>query len=156
MIMNKPITIGIIQSKILNNTQSNLEKALNMAEEAAKKGAKIICLPELFLSPYFCQGPKDKKNFNLAENIPGPTTLLFSQLAKKYKVVILCSLFEKTKQNKYFNSLTVIGTKGEILGTYHKMHIPTLPVDYYSENYYFEKGDEGFKVFKTPYGTIGL
>jgi N-carbamoylputrescine amidase len=69
MIMNKPITIGIIQSKILNNTQSNLEKALNMAEEAAKKGAKIICLPELFLSPYFCQGPKDKKNFNLAENL---------------------------------------------------------------------------------------
>lgn len=152
---HKFVTVGLIQSKVSNDIPANLKKTEQMIRQAAKKGAQIVCLPELFLSPYFCQGPKDKKYFELAETVPGPTTAKLSRIAKQYRIVILCSLFEKTKNNKYFNSLVVIGTKGEIIGIYHKMHIPSLPEDYYAENYYFEKGDGGFKVFKTPYGNIG-
>src|SRR3989338_2159180 len=148
-------TIGLIQTKVENNIALNIKKTVKLIEKAAKRGAQIICLPELFLLPYFCQGPKDKKFFELAETVPGPTTLAFAKLAKQYRLVILYSIFEKTTDKKYFNSLVVIGTKGEIMGIYHKMHIPTLPLEYYSENYYFEKGDKGFKVFKTPYGNIG-
>lgn len=151
----KLITIGLVQSKVSNDVAANLSKTINMIKQAANKGAQIICLQELFLSPYFCQGPKDKKNFELAETVPGPTTASLAKLAKQYRLVILCSIFQKTKNKKYFNSLAVIGTKGEIIGVYHKMHIPSLPVDYYSENYYFQKGDKDFKIFKTPYGTIG-
>ncbi len=154
--MNKKIvTIGLIQSKVSADAAANLIKTEEMIRQAAQKGAQIVCLPELFLSPYFCQGPKDKNNFKLAETVPGPTTALLSKLAKEYRVVILCSIFEKTKEKKYYNSLVVIGTRGQIIGTYHKMHIPSLPIDYYSENYYFQKGDTNFKVFKTEYGTIG-
>lgn len=135
--------------------KDNLNRALKKTQDAAKNGASIICLPELFLSDYFCQGPKDDKYFSLAETIPGPATDAFARIAKQYSIVILCSLFEKTQDKKYFNSLAVIGTKGEIIGVYHKMHIPSLPADYYAENYYFEKGDGGFPVFDTPYGRIG-
>ena len=150
----KSVTIGLIQTKVSGNVSVNIAKTVDLIKQAAKKGAKIICLQELFLTPYFCQGPKDKKNFALAETVPGPTTDLLGKLAKEYRVVILCSIFEKSKK-KYYNSLVVIGTKGQIIGTYHKMHIPSLPKDYYSENYYFEKGKTNFKVFKTEYGTIG-
>ena len=152
---NKVVTVGLIQMKISNSASVNLERAEGFIKQAAEKGAQIICLPELFLSPYFCQGPKDKKNFVLAEPIPGPTTKALSKLAKEYNVVIICSIFEKTKDKKYYNSVAVVGAKGEIIGTYRKMHIPSLPIDYYSENYYFKKGETNFKVFKTEYGTIG-
>lgn len=154
--MNKKfVTIGLVQTSVGPDMTKNFSKTVKLVERAAKKGAQIICLQELFLSPYFCQGPKNKKNFALAETIPGPTTDVLSKLAKKYRVVILCSIFEKTKDRKYFNSLVVIGTKGQIIGIYHKIHIPSLPVDYYSENYYFEKGKSDFSVFKTEYATIG-
>ena len=149
------VTIGLIQTKVSDNIDQNIKKTVKLIKKAAKQGAKIICLQELFLLPYFCQGPKDKKKFELAETVPGPTTTLLSKLAKKYHVVILCSIFEKTKNKKYYNSLVVIGAQGKVIGTYHKMHIPSLPIDYYSENYYFEKGKTDFKVFKTEYGTIG-
>lgn len=147
-------TIGLVQMNCLGTVEENLEKALKKTEECAKAGAQIIVLPELFLSHYFCQGPKDDKYFDLAESIPGPTSEAFGKIAKKYQAVILVSLFEKTQKGKFFNSIAVVGTKGEIIGVYHKMHIPSLPPGLYSEDYYFSKGDEGFKVFDTPYGKI--
>lgn len=153
--MKKHVTIGLIQTKVSDNSLVNLEKIEKLIVKAAKQGAEIICLPELFLSPYFCQGPKDNKFFDLAETIPGPTTTTLSKLAKKYSVVILASIFEKTKNKKYYNSLVVIGSKGTVTDIYHKMHIPSLPIDYYSENYYFEKGKTDFKIFKTEFGNIG-
>ena len=153
--MFQKITLGLIQMRCDAPPSDNIVRALKKAEDCAKRGAQIIILPELFLSHYFCQGPKDDAYFDLAETIPGPTTEAFSSLAKKYKAVVILSLFEKTKQGKFFNTIAVVGTQGEIIGTYHKMHIPSLPADYYAETYYFEKGDEGFKVFKTPYGNIG-
>lgn len=132
-----------------------LEKAIAACRDVAAKGANIICLPELFLSPYFCQGEKDDKNFELAESVPGPTTNALAQVAKETGTVILCPIFEKTSEDRYFNSIAIIGTKGEIIGVYHKMHIPSQPPDLYAENYYFEKGDGGFPAFDTPFGKIG-
>ncbi len=152
---NKFVTIGLIQNKVSSDAAANLAKTEKMIRQAAHRGAQIICLQELFLSKYFCQGPKDKKNFALAETIPGPTTKALSKLAKEYRVVIVCSIFEKTKDKKYFNSVAVLGTKGEMVGTYRKIHIPSFPVEYYSENYYFENGKPDFKIFKTEYGNIG-
>jgi N-carbamoylputrescine amidase len=98
---SKFVTIGLVQSKVSADIPANVKKTEKMVRQAAKKGAQIICLQELFLSHYFCQGPKDKKYFSLAETVPGPTTTLLSKLAKEYNVVILCSIFEKTK-NKIF------------------------------------------------------
>lgn len=152
--MNKKVKIGLVQMKCGPDSKENLAKAIAGIRDCAMKGANIVCLPELFMSPYFCQGPKDEKFFDLAESIPGPTTHALSQVAKESNTVIVASLFEKTATGKYFNSTAVIGQDGEIIGTYHKMHIPSLPADLYAENYYFEKGDEGFKVFETPFGKI--
>ena len=140
--------------KCTENRETNLKKAIAGIEHAAGKGARVVCLPELFLSPYFCQGPKDERHFNLAESIPGPTTNALGDIAKKRRLVIVCSLFEKNPVGKFFNSVAVIGIEGEVLGVYHKMHIPSLPPDLYAENYYFEKGDKGFMVCDTPYGKI--
>ncbi len=148
------VTLGLIQMQCSAYPKENLKKGLKKTEECIKKGAQIVVLPELFLSEYFCQGPKDEKNFKYAELVPGPTTEAFSELAKKNKAVILVSLFEKTKAGKFFNSAAVIGVDGKVMGAYHKMHIPSLPPGLYSEDYYFARGDEGFKVFDTPYGKI--
>ncbi len=152
--MSKNVTLGLIQMQCSTDPKENLVKGLKKAEECIAKGAQIVVLPELFLSHYFCQGPKDKKYFDLAGPIPGPTTAAFGELAKKNKVVVVCSLFEKSQAGKFFNTIAVIGVNGEVMGTYRKIHIPSLPPDFYAENYYFEPGSET-KVFKTPYATIG-
>ena len=98
---NKFVTIAAVQSYVSADMNANLNKTIKLVEQAAKKGAQIICLPELFLLPYFCQGPKNKENFKLAETVPGPTTVALSKLAKQYHVVILCSIFEKTKNSNF-------------------------------------------------------
>ncbi len=151
--MKKIVTLGLIQTKPTADAKENLATACSRIEEAAKQGAQIICLPELFLNPYFCQ-TKDDHIFNLAENIPGSTTDRLAVLAKKTKTVILVPLFEKTSEGKYFNSTAVLGPDGSLIGKYRKMHIPSIPQDLYAENYYFEKGDLGFTVFDTPYAKI--
>lgn len=151
----KKITIGLVQMSCDNDPAANLQKAVQGIEDVAARDAQIICLPELFLTPYFCQGKKDDRYFDWAESVPGPTTEALGKIAKKTKTVILCPLFEKTAAGNFFNSIAVINIDGSIIGTYHKMHIPSLPPDFYAEDYYFEKGDEGFKVFDTPYAKIG-
>lgn len=136
------------------NSVENLTKAIDAIKQVADKGAQIVCLPELFLSKYFCQGPKDEKNFKLAEPIPGPTTEVLGRLALQNNIVILCSLFERTAKKKFFNSVAIINTRGKVVGIYHKMHIPSIPPGLYSEDYYFQKGDKGVIVVDTPYGKI--
>lgn len=148
------VKIGLVQMKCETEATANLKKAVAQVEVLAKQGAQIICLPELFLSPYFCQGPLNDDYFRLAESIPGPTTRVMSELAKKYQVVLIVSLYEKAESGKYFNSVAVLGIGGECLGIYRKMHIPSQPPGLYSEDHYFSKGEEGFKVFDTPYGKI--
>ncbi|MBI2483691.1 carbon-nitrogen hydrolase [Candidatus Uhrbacteria bacterium] len=150
---NKKATIGLVQMRMSAERDANLAYALEHARALAMRGAQIICLPELFLNPYFCQ-TKDSSLFDLAESIPGPATDDFALLASETKTVILLPLFEKSADGRYFNSIAVIGTTGKILGVYHKMHIPSLPPDLYAENFYFEKGDTGFIVIDTPYASI--
>jgi len=147
------VKLGLIQSTASADLAANLKKTLALAERAAKQGAQIICTQELFRSQYFCQS-EDHKNFQLAEPIPGPTTQAFQKIAKKYKVVIVASLFEKRAAGVYHNSAAVIDADGSLLGVYRKMHIPDDPLFY--EKFYFTPGDLGFKAWQTKYGKIGV
>ena len=150
--MVKKVKIGIIQSKISDNIQTNINFAIKNIRKASSKKAKIICLPELFLSNYFCQ-TENHSNFKLAEKIPGKTTKIFCDLAKELKIVLMISLFEKKTHGFYHNTSVVISEKGKILSKYRKMHIPDDPG--YHEKFYFTPGDLGFKSIKTRFGKIG-
>ena len=148
----KKFNIGLIQISLSKDINKNLEKAVEWVIKAAKEGAQVICLPELFRSQYFCQ-TEDIKNFNLAETIPGQSTSTVSEVAKKYKVSVIVPVFEKRASGLYHNSVVVIDADGNISGTYRKMHIPDDPG--YYEKYYFTPGDLGYKNFKTSFGNIG-
>ena len=150
--MKKKTTIGLIQIKVSKNLITNIENSIKKIKEAAKKNAKIICLPELFLSPYFCQTENHSK-FKLAEKIPGPITNTYCKLAKELSVILMISLFEKKLTGFYHNTSIVINEKGKIISKYRKMHIPDDPG--YYEKFYFSPGDLGFKSTKTIYGKIG-
>ena len=131
----------------------NLEKAIAKVREAAKKGAQIVCLQELFRSLYFCD-VEDYENFKLAEAIPGPATTQLADVARELGVVIIASLFEKRTNGIYHNTTAVLDADGTYLGKYRKMHIPDDPA--YYEKFYFTPGDLGYKVFKTKFATIGI
>jgi N-carbamoylputrescine amidase len=149
---NKKIKIGLLQISISGTPEENIAKTLNWVEKAVKKGANIICVPELYRSRYFCQ-KEDTSLFDLAETIPGPSTDAFCRIAKKLNVVIEVPVFEKRAPGLYHNSAVMIDTGGKILGIYRKMHIPDDPAFY--EKFYFTPGDLGFKSFKTKYGEVG-
>lgn len=144
--------IGLLQLSFSKNPDDNLKKAVNWIEKAARKGAKVICLPELFRSQYFCQ-VEDIKNFDLAETIPGPSTEAIGKIAKKLKVFVIASIFEKRAPGVYHNTAAFINEKGEVAGLYRKMHIPDDPA--YYEKFYFTPGDLGYKSFDTKFGNIG-
>jgi N-carbamoylputrescine amidase len=131
----------------------NVQTALSHVAQAARGGAKLVCLPELFRSLYFCQ-KQDYKCFQLAEPIPGPTTQLLSAAAKKHKITLVSSLFEKRTGGLYHNTAVVFGPNGKILGTYRKMHIPDDPG--FNEKFYFTPGDTGFQPIDTPVGRLGI
>ena len=150
--MAKKTTIGLIQTKVFDNQNKNIENSVIKIKEAAKKKAKIICLPELFLSPYFCQSENHAK-FKLAEKIPGRLSDIYCKLAKELSVVLMISLFEKKTTGFYHNTSIVIDDKGKIISKYRKMHIPDDPG--YYEKFYFTPGDLGFKSTKTKYGKVG-
>ena len=150
--MPKKTIIGIIQSKILNNYNSNLKAVIKNIKKAANRNAKIICLPELFLTNYFCQ-TENHSNFKFAEKIPGKTSKVFCDLSKELNVVLMISMFEKKTRGFYHNTSIIIDEKGKILSKYRKMHIPDDPG--YYEKFYFTPGDLGFKSIKTKHGNIG-
>ncbi len=145
-------TVGLLQMAVGKDVNDNLRKAVSWIEKAAKKGAEVICLPELFRSQYFCQ-TEDIRNFELAETIPGPSTEAISKVVKKHKVVVVVPVFEKRAMGVYHNSAAIIDSNGQIAGIYRKMHIPDDPAFY--EKFYFTPGDLGFNSFKTKYGDIG-
>ena len=147
------VRIGLIQTACSAGPAANLKKTLALAGRAARRGAQIICTQELFRSQYFCQS-EDYTNFKLAEKIPGPSTDAFSKLARKHKVVVIASLFEKRAAGVYHNSAAIIDADGSLLGIYRKMHIPDDPL--YYEKFYFTPGDLGFKAWQTRYGKIGV
>jgi N-carbamoylputrescine amidase len=149
---NNKFKIGLIQIALSEDPDKNLKKAIQWISKAAKKGAKVICLPELFRSRYFCQS-EDIEYFELAETIPGPSTEAVAFAAKQNKVVVVVPVFEKRAPGVYHNSLAVVDTKGKISGIYRKMHIPDDPS--YYEKFYFTPGDLGYKSFNTEFGNIG-
>ena len=150
--MAKKTTIGLVQTKVFDDQNKNIENSIIKIKEAAKKKAKIICLPELFLSRYFCQSENHAK-FKLAEKIPGRLSDIYCKLAKELSVILMISLFEKKTSGFYHNTCIVINDKGKIISKYRKMHIPDDPG--YYEKFYFTPGDLGFKSTKTKYGKIG-
>jgi len=147
------VKVGLIQMSCTADVVANKQKAVEKIKEAAKGGANIICLQELYTSLYFCD-VESYENFKLAESIPGKTTDELSALAKSLGVVIIASLFEKRAEGLYHNTTAVLDADGTYLGKYRKMHIPDDPA--YFEKFYFTPGDLGYKVFKTKFANIGI
>lgn len=145
--------IGLVQMACSEGPSENLKKAALLIRRAAAKGARIICLQELFNTRYFCR-TRDKRHFDLAQPIPGPVTAALAKLAKSLKVVLIAPHFEKESKGVYYNSAAVIDADGRLLGKYRKMHVPYDPGFY--EKFYFSPGNLGFRVFKTRYGKIGV
>jgi N-carbamoylputrescine amidase len=130
----------------------NVSRAVAHVREAARRGAHVICLPELFRTQYFCQR-EEHSFFDLAEPIPGPTTKVFGDLSRELNVTIVVSLFERRAAGVYHNTAAVMGEDGTLRGIYRKMHIPDDPL--YYEKFYFTPGDLGYKVFDVPQGRVG-
>ncbi|RNB89547.1 N-carbamoylputrescine amidase [Brevibacillus fluminis] len=147
------VTIGLIQGKCGKDIAQNVEYHVQKVEEAAKKGAQIICLQELFNAQYFCQ-TVNVDHYDLAEPIDSPTLQKMSELAKKFEVVLIVPIYEKAGRGVYFNSAVVYDADGSYLGTTRKNHIPDGPQ--YHEKYYFVPGNTGYPVYETRYGTIGI
>ena len=147
------VKVGLVQMSCTADVAGNKAKAISKIREAAKQGAQIICLQELYTSLYFCD-VEAYENFKLAEPIPGKTTDELSLLSKELNIVIIASLFEKRAEGLYHNTTAVLDADGTYLGKYRKMHIPDDPA--YYEKFYFTPGDLGYKVFKTKFATIGV
>jgi len=151
--MAEKFTVGLIQMSCSLDPRENFAKAESRIQEAAQRGAQIICLQELFRSRYFCR-EENADLFELAEPIPGPSTEALSKLARSLNVVIIGSLFERRAAGIYHNTAATIDADGSLLGKYRKMHIPDDPL--YYEKFYFTPGDLGFPNFDTRYARIGV
>jgi N-carbamoylputrescine amidase len=151
MASNK-VRVGLVQSSTVEDKSANVNKAIAGVRQAASQGAQVVCLQELFASPYFCQ-KEDPDLFDLAEPIPGPTSRAVSAVAKEAGVSVITSLFEKRAAGLYHNTAIVIGPDGEQIGMYRKMHIPDDPL--YHEKFYFTPGDLGFVAYQTPHAVVG-
>ncbi|HEY8165415.1 MAG TPA: carbon-nitrogen hydrolase [Gemmatimonadaceae bacterium] len=163
--MTTPFTVGLVQSAAGNDAHANVDAAIARIREARGRGAQIICLQELFNSPYFCK-TQDAERFDIAEPIPGETVAKMQSLAAELAVVLVIPLFERQTAGIYRNSAAVIDADGSLLGVYRKMHIPDDPL--YYEKYYFtpgdshvsddgdHKGSSGFRVWNTRYAKIGV
>lgn len=148
----KPVTVAAIQTTCTANVADNVEQTVKLITDAAAKGAKLICLQELFAGLYFCQS-EDHEQFNLAEPIPGPTINRMCAVARELEVVIVAGIFERRAAGLFHNSAAIIEADGSVLGVYRKMHIPDDPFFY--EKFYFTPGDLGFKCFETSVGKVG-
>jgi N-carbamoylputrescine amidase len=153
MTKSRPLKVGLVQMAMSTDEGDNLARAMAGIREAAKRGAVLVVLPELFRSRYFCQS-EDAKQFSLAEAIPGPSTEVLGALAAELGVTLVASLFEKRAAGLFHNTAAVIDAERGYLGKYRKMHIPDDPR--YYEKYYFTPGDLGFKVFHTKPVELGV
>ena len=144
--------VGLVQMRMGADPEENLASAVRHVEDAARLGANIVCLPELFRAQYFCQR-EDIRLFDLAESIPGPSTAKLSEIARKLHVAIVASLFERRAAGLYHNTAVTLNADGAIASVYRKMHIPDDPL--YYEKYYFAPGDLGFQAVDTAFGRVG-
>ncbi len=160
------VTVGIIQDTATNDLAANLEKAIERIRQAAERGARIVCLQELFNAPYFCKTLRADR-FDIAEPVDGATVSRLREVAKELQIVLVIPFYERQAAGLYRNSATVVDADGSVLGTYRKMHIPHDPL--YEEKYYFAPGDvgpdlrndkhpgiNGFRVWRTRYADIGV
>jgi len=163
--MNTVVTVGLIQESVSSDIEENVTRAAERVREAAGRGAQIVCLQELFNSPYFCKAQKSDR-FDIAESIPGPTVDRMQALAQELGIVLIVPIFERQAAGVYRNSAAIVDADGTLLGVYHKMHIPDDPL--FNEKYYFtpgdshvsndgvHKGSHGFRVWNTRYARIGV
>jgi len=147
------IRIAGIQMACSHIKEKNISRAVKLMALAVERGAKIICLQELFHTHWF---PSDIKqeNFRLAEPFDGPTLGAMQPLARDKKVVLICPIFEREGDSAFYNSAVVIDSGGRVLGVYRKVHIPQIPL--WEEKSYFAFGNRGFPVFQTAYARIGV
>jgi N-carbamoylputrescine amidase len=145
--------LGLIQMRCQADAEANLETACASIREAAQRGAQLVCLPELFRTPYFCQR-EDPSLFDLAEPIPGPSTERLGRVARETGSMVVASLFERRTAGVYHNTAVLLDATGSLVGIYRKMHIPDDPL--YYEKYYFTPGDLGFRAFDTRLGRVGM
>jgi N-carbamoylputrescine amidase len=145
-------TVALVQMRMGADPEANFSAALGHVREAAKLGAQIVCLPELFRTQYFCQR-EDLRLFDLAEPIPGPSTAKLAEVAREAHVAVIASLFERRAPGLYHNTAVTFDADGQIAGVYRKMHIPDDPL--YYEKYYFAPGDLGFQAVDTSAGRVG-
>lgn len=160
--MARTVRVGLIQASDAANDgdlpvkkiqEMALEKHIGMIHEAGKKGVQILGLQEIFNGPYFCPG-QDKKWYDAAEAIPGPTTKIMQELCKKYEMAMVVPLYEREQAGVYYNTAAVIDADGSYLGKYRKQHIPQTSG--FWEKFFFKPGNLGYPVFKTRYATIGV
>lgn len=149
----RPVSIALAQFAMTANPDENLSTALSYIKAAADRRAQVVCLPELFRSPYFCVHEKSAKDYS--EPIDGPVLAALSSAAKKHSIAIIGgSIYERTPEGKLFNTSMVVNKAGELLGTYRKVHIPHDPAFY--EQHYFQPGDQGFKIFDLGFAKVGV
>ncbi len=160
--MARTVLSGLIQASNPINDESRpvaeiqaamLEKHLPMIHDAGKQGVQILCLQEIFNGPYFCPG-QDKRWYDAAEPVPGPTVERLSEIARQYAMVIIVPVYEREQAGVYYNTAAVIDADGSYLGKYRKTHIPQTSG--FWEKYFFRPGNLGYPVFKTRYATIGV
>jgi N-carbamoylputrescine amidase len=144
--------VGLVQMSMAPRPEDNVAKAEERVREAASRGAEVVCLPELYRTPYFCQ-KEDHANFALAETVPGPSTEALSRVAKQAGVAVVVPIFERRAPGVYHNSAVILDADGKVAGLYRKMHIPDDPLFY--EKFYFAPGDLGFQAFDVGPGRIG-
>jgi N-carbamoylputrescine amidase len=150
------VRVALIQMACAPSTEENLEHAAELVLEAARAGAQLVCLPELFRAQYFCQR-EDPRLFALAEPIPGPSTARLSAIVREEKITLIASLFERRAPGLYHNTVAILDHESvepdHIAGLYRKMHIPDDPLFY--EKFYFAPGDLGFRAIPTSHGPVG-
>jgi len=152
MAEKRKYNLGLVQMRMGPDPEANLASAVRHVRDAARMGANVVCLPELFRAQYFCQR-EDIRLFDLAETIPGPSTTRLGEVAREARVVVIASLFERRAPGLYHNTAVTLNVDGAIASVYRKMHIPDDPL--YYEKFYFAPGDLGFKAVDTAFGRVG-
>lgn len=150
--------VGLVQMRMAESMDRNLEHAVSLVKEASDKGAQVVCLPELFATPYFPQregsSPKDMRDSDLADTIPGRATRALSSAAKENGIVLIGGSIYELDKGRLFNTSVVFGADGKELGRYRKTHIPHD--ENFFEQHYFDKGDTGFQLFDTDLGKMSV
>ena len=161
--MPRTVRCGLIQARNAAPTDAsieeikrlNIEKHLRMIEDAAKQGVQILCMQEVFTTPYFC-AEQQTRWYDAVEKIPeGPTTRLMQETAKKHNMVIIVPIYEEEMTGIYYNTAAVIDADGTYLGKYRKNHIPHVAPGFW-EKFYFRPGNMGYPAFDTAYARIGV